>query len=76
MKPLKKVFVITMALILVLAVFLLADTLLIGLISLIISVFDKAGAVPFFKWGVLVLFIIEGLFIVPAAVKSYKEGDY
>ena len=75
MKSLKWWFVVIMTTLTVLAIFLLADTVLMGLIALIISLFNKAGAMQVFKWGVAILFGIEFLLTIPAVLKSRKEGD-
>ena len=75
MKSLKWWFVVIMTTLTVLAIFLLADTVLIGLIALIISFFNNTLGLLVFKWGLSILFLFEALLTVVAVVKSRKEGD-
>lgn len=75
MKSLKELFVLTMTTITVLAVFLLSDLAIMGIVSGIVMIFSREVAMSVFKWGVAVMFGIELLFTIPAVIKSVKEGD-
>ena len=75
MKSMKWLFVVIMTTITLLTIFLIANSFLIGLVALIISIFNKAEAIQVFKWGVVILFGIEFLLTIPAVIKSRKEGD-
>lgn len=75
MKSLKWWFVVIMTTLTVWAIFLLADTVLMGLVALIISLFNKVVSVQVFKWGVAILFGVEFLLTIPAVLKVKKEGD-
>ena len=68
-------FVFTMTLLTVLAIFLVADAILMGLIALMESLFDKALAFNVYKWGVIILFGIETLVTIPATFQSTNKGD-
>ena len=74
MKSLKWLFVVVMTTITVLSLFLLADILLMGIISLIISLFSS-DAMQVFKWGINILFGIELALTIPAVITSRNEGD-
>ena len=74
MKSLKWWFVVIMTTITMLSIFLLADIILMGIISLIISLFSS-NALQVFKWGIAILFGIEFLLTILAVIKSRKEGD-
>lgn len=74
MKSAKWWFVVIMTTLTVLSIFLIADLVLMGIISLIITIFDKASAVQVFKWGMAILFSIEFLLTIPAVIKSRNEG--
>ena len=75
MKSLKWWFVFVMTVLTVLAIFFLADSILMGVIAIVISLFDKVVAMAVFKWGVAILFSIETLLTIPAVIKSRNEGD-
>ena len=75
MEHLKQWFVFIMTTITVLVIFLVADTILMGLITLIIAIFSKDTAMQVFKYGMMILFGIEFLFSIPAVIKSRNKGD-
>lgn len=75
MKSLKWWFVVIMTTLTVWTIFLLADTVLMGLVALIISFFNKAVSEQVFKWGVAILSGVEFLLTIPAVLKVKKEGD-
>ena len=76
MKQLKRLFVATMTAITVLVIFLIADVVLVGAISLVAMLFSKAVAADIFKWGLITLFSIELVLTIPATIKTINKGDY
>lgn len=75
MKSLKWWFVVIMTTLTVWTIFLLADTVLMGLVALIISLFNKAVSAQVFKCGVAILSSVEFLLTIPAVLRVKKEGD-
>lgn len=75
MKQLKWLFVVVMTSITVLSIFLLADIVIMGIISFITRLFNAEGAQQLFKWGVAVLFCIETALTIPAAIKTINKGE-
>ena len=75
MKDMNRLFTVVMVTLMVLSMFLIADTIFIGLISIIISIFSKSVAIKVFEWGLAILFTLETLFTIPLAIKSINEGD-
>ena len=75
MKSLKKWFVLIMTYVAVLTVFAIADTILAGVIMFAVSSFTSFWQFVVFKWVFLITFAIEFLLTIPAAIKSYREGD-
>ena len=72
MKPLQKWFVIVMTTLTMLSLFLIGDAILMGIVAIVLSTFDKALAIEVFKNGVSVLFCAEFLLTIPAVIKSRK----
>ena len=73
--PLQWLFVTVMTIVTVLSIFWLADVLLMGLISLIVAIFDYDRAGLTFKYGISLLFGIELVFTLFAVLKNNNEGD-
>lgn len=75
MNYMKSGFVFIMTTIIVLFIYLVADTLLVGFLSLIVLAFNRAVALQVFKWGMIILFSLETIMTVSIAIKKRNEGD-
>lgn len=76
MNKLKDIFVLVCTTITMLIIFAILDVILMGLLSLVISVWNPSFATQMFKWSVLILFALEALFTIPVTIKSTKnEGE-
>lgn len=75
MKPLKFWFVLIMTVVTTLAIFLIADIVLAGIMYLVIMIWDKVLALNVFKWFIIILFGLQILFTIPFTVKSIRKGE-
>lgn len=73
MKQLKFWFVFIMTLITVFAVLLIGDTVIAGIVYLIITIWDKVLALKVFKWSVALMFFIQALFTAPLTLRVLTE---
>ena len=74
MNKLKDIFVLVCTTITMLIIFAILDVVLMGLLSLVISIWNPSFATQMFKWSFLILFALEALFTIPVIIKSTKNG--
>lgn len=70
---LKKVFVISCTLVVLLIVYSVCDALLSGILYLVIQLWSKTLAVNVFKYSFAGLLLIQTVFTIPAVWKSVND---
>ena len=73
MNTIKHLASITLTVIIVLSLFLLADILFVGAISMLSHMLGNVEAYYMFKWGVVVLLIVETIITVPIAIEKCNK---
>lgn len=70
-----KVFTVVLTLLFLLIVFVLGDAILVGIISLLVLIWDDTLALQVFKWGIVCLFVPQVLLTIPATIRCIAESE-
>ena len=75
MKSLQTVFVAICTALTVLAIFLIINIVLVGILALVFYMFSEELGRNVFRWGVSSLFVVELIFTLPAIAKTLLKDE-